>query len=246
LPYGLIQPILLVNSLVFSLTAIIKEEYIVYTLHQINRQKAESEIASFAKNISARYTAALSQWGTLKAALEGYAFIVKALQQNLLHRIMAYYDTPAGRAGLYEYVILQINELANSLSVEAIPMRTIQETENLVTRINLRSSKMPLTGLLDCQAVIYGMEGGGVTYPFNSASENPYNLQIRNMKPGAYNVAINILLSKNFEQRFQRNGLTDADTIFELGKALNASHVIAGYITRLGNNNLFLVSIMDD
>jgi len=172
-----------------------KEEYIVYTLHQINRQKAENEIASFAKNISARYTAALSQWGTLKAALEGYAFIVKSLQQNPLHRIMAYYDTPAGRAGLYEYAILQINELANSLSVEAIPMRTIQETENLVTRINLRSSKMPSTGLLDCQAVIYGMEGGGVSYPFNSASENPYNLQIRNMKPGAYNVTIDILLS---------------------------------------------------
>jgi len=49
----------------------------------------------------------------------------------------------------------------------------------------------------------------------------------------------------NFEQRFQRYGLTDADTIFELGKNLAASHVIAGYITKLGNNNLILVSIMD-
>jgi len=53
------------------------------------------------------------------------------------------------------------------------------------------------------------------------------------------------IATMNFEQRFQRSGLTDADTIFELGKALNASHVIAGYITRLGSNNLILVSIMD-
>jgi TolB-like protein len=53
------------------------------------------------------------------------------------------------------------------------------------------------------------------------------------------------ITAMNFEQRFQRNGLTDADTIFELGKLLNASHVIAGYITRLGNNNLILISIMD-
>jgi len=54
------------------------------------------------------------------------------------------------------------------------------------------------------------------------------------------------IASMNFEQRFQRDsGLTDADTIFELGKALNASHVIAGYITRLGDQNLILVSIMD-
>ncbi|MDR0784392.1 MAG: SUMF1/EgtB/PvdO family nonheme iron enzyme [Treponema sp.] len=49
-----------------------------------------------------------------------------------------------------------------------------------------------------------------------------------------------------FEQRFQRmSGLTDADTIFELGKQLNATHVIAGYITKLGNQNLVLVSILD-
>ncbi len=49
-----------------------KAAYIVYTLHKINRQKAESEIADFAKNISMRYTAAFSQWSTLKAALETY------------------------------------------------------------------------------------------------------------------------------------------------------------------------------
>ena len=59
-------------------------------------------------------------------------------------------------------------------------------------------------------------------------------------------VTQNTITTMNFEQRFQRNsGLTDADTIFELGKALNASHVIAGYITKLGDRNLVIVSIMD-
>jgi formylglycine-generating enzyme required for sulfatase activity len=49
-----------------------------------------------------------------------------------------------------------------------------------------------------------------------------------------------------FEQRFQRmSGLTDADTIFELGKQLNASHVMAGYITKFGTQNLVLVSVLD-
>jgi len=59
-------------------------------------------------------------------------------------------------------------------------------------------------------------------------------------------VTQNTIATMNFEQRFQRSsGLTDADTIFELGKALNASHVIAGYITKLGDRNLVIVSIMD-
>jgi TolB-like protein len=49
-----------------------------------------------------------------------------------------------------------------------------------------------------------------------------------------------------FEQKFQRtSGLTDADTVFEAGKNLNAAFVIAGYITKLGDQNLVLVSILD-
>ena len=182
-----------------------KEEYIVYTLHRISRQKAEDEIAGFAKNISERYTASFSQWSTLKestlrAALEGYAFIAKSLEQNPLHRIMAYYETPTGRAGLYEYARLQISELANSVSIEAVPARTIQETESLTTRINLRSSIFPATGLLDCQASIFGLSVSGsgsddITFPFKSASDDPFNLLIRNVRPGSYNVTVEILLS---------------------------------------------------
>jgi hypothetical protein len=173
-----------------------KAGYIVYTLHRINRQKAEDEISGFAKNISERYTAAFSQLSTLRAALEGYAIIVKSLEQNPLHRIMAYYETPKGRAGLYEYARLQIIELANSVIIEAIPARTIQETETLTTRINLRSSIIPATGLLECQASIFGISGDSIPpYPFNSASDNPYILQNRNLKPGTYNVTIEILLS---------------------------------------------------
>jgi TolB-like protein len=49
-----------------------------------------------------------------------------------------------------------------------------------------------------------------------------------------------------FEHKFQRDsGMTDADSILELGKKLNAAYVIAGYITRFGTQNLVLVSILD-
>jgi len=174
-----------------------KNAYIVYTLHKINRQKAESEIVGFAKNISTRYTAAFSQWNTLKAALEGYAFIAKSLEQNPLHRIMAYYETPTGRAGLYEYARQQIIELANSVSIEAIPARTIQETETLESLIKLRSSIIPATGLLDCKAVLFGIGKDGIPYFFNCASDNPYVIEMKNtnIKPGSYNVTVEILLS---------------------------------------------------
>ncbi|MDR1128305.1 MAG: hypothetical protein LBL20_03250, partial [Treponema sp.] len=170
-----------------------KEEYVVYTLCRIPRQKAEEDIANFAKNISERYTNLLPQDATLRAALEGCALVIKALEQNPLHRITAYYESPSGRAGLFEYAQMRMSELAHSLSVEPVPARTIQETESLNTLIRLKSSILPSTGLLNCEASILGA-GVDITYPFTTASGDPYNLQIRNLKPGAYNVTIEILL----------------------------------------------------
>jgi len=54
------------------------------------------------------------------------------------------------------------------------------------------------------------------------------------------------IAAMNFEREFQQySGLTDADTIFALGRDLNAAYVIAGYITNLGNQNLIILSIME-
>ena len=205
-----------------------KEEYIVYTLHQINRQKAESEISGYAKNISTRYTAAFSQWKTLKAALEGYTLVVKALEKNPLHRIMAYYETPKGKAGLYEYAKVQINELASSLNIEPIPTRSIQETETLTTLIKLHSSIIQSTGLLDCRAILFGVGKDGIPFPFNSSSDNPYKMENHNIKPGTYNITLEILLSdltggiaKNITSNFSFT-VTPLNVLFTTQDALEA------------------------
>jgi TolB-like protein len=47
------------------------------------------------------------------------------------------------------------------------------------------------------------------------------------------------------EQAFQRSGITDSDTIADLGKQMNADYVVSGHIARLGNANLLLISIVD-
>jgi TolB-like protein/flagellar motor protein MotB len=47
------------------------------------------------------------------------------------------------------------------------------------------------------------------------------------------------------EQEFQRSGLTDSDTIADLGKQMNADYVVSGHITPLGNTNLLSISIVD-
>jgi TolB-like protein len=50
----------------------------------------------------------------------------------------------------------------------------------------------------------------------------------------------------NKEQNFQMgSGMTDADTIVSIGQQLGARYVLAGNITRIGSNNLLIVSIVD-
>lgn len=47
------------------------------------------------------------------------------------------------------------------------------------------------------------------------------------------------------ELNFQRNGLTDENTIIQIGKALNAQYVLAGNISKLGKNNVLIVSMIN-
>ena len=47
------------------------------------------------------------------------------------------------------------------------------------------------------------------------------------------------------ELNFQRQGLTDENTIIQIGRALNAQYVLAGNISKLGRNNILIVSMIN-
>jgi acyl carrier protein len=173
-----------------------KEEYIGYAICKIPREKLENEIANLEKNISGRYENLLKQSETVNLTLEGYVLVAKALEDNPLHRVTAYYEGPNGKVGMYEYVQLRINELTNSVKMEAIPARTIQETDTLYTPIRLQSSIIKSTGPINCQARLFGVDNEDIRFSFRTSSEDPYNLSVRDLKPGIYTVAIELLMSE--------------------------------------------------
>jgi TolB-like protein len=55
----------------------------------------------------------------------------------------------------------------------------------------------------------------------------------------------NSLASIMQEQRFQRSGITDSNTISDLGKQMNVQYVVSGHTASLGSVNLLLISIVD-
>jgi len=175
-----------------------KEEFIVYTLCQIGRKKAEDDIDNFTKNISQRYAAMLEKRSTLKATLEGYVLVVKALEQNPLHRMTAYIDTNKGRVGLYGYMLSNINELANSLSIESLQNRTVKKTDTLDTTVKLQSTQFPVLGPFNCSVSVTGMNMNIPVASYTVTNNNTFlmSLHTAQMEPGRYSVQIETLLNE--------------------------------------------------
>jgi len=119
---------------------------------------------------------------------------------------------------------------------------------NLLLTVFLMAAALPVALFAQRKEslAVFAFTGGSVSDGEAIASSLTRQTVLRNAFNRTTLITQSTIASMNFEQRFQRDsGLTDADTIFELGKQLNASHVIAGYITRLGDRNLVIVSIMD-
>jgi hypothetical protein len=171
------------------------EEYIVYVLCQIPKAKAEADIANFSKNISERYGGLLAGQPTLIGALKVYSDTAGILRQNPLHRTVAYYDSPNGRVALYEYCIVQINALSNSVSFTAIPVQAVRKGESLNAAVKLSSTLYRNIGPALCKVDIAGSAAPTVRYSLDA--DNSFLLQIHTAKldPGSYNVHLELLLN---------------------------------------------------
>jgi hypothetical protein len=183
-----------------------QEEYVVYTLCQIPRKKAEQDIADFAKNTSERYGNLLITPPSLHAALVMYGDTLAALERNPLHRAVAYYDAPGGRVNLYEYLSLQLNALAGSVVFAPLPSGTVEKTGVLDTTVTVVSSMIDSVGSVDCGVTIYGMNNPAPKAKYTVSADNSFSLRIfsSRLEPGRYTVQLELLL-KEIDPRIRKN-----------------------------------------
>jgi hypothetical protein len=173
--------------------------YKVWALCRIPRQKAEADIANFAQNVSAQYAGLLAaRPATLAAALQSYAAVRSALEQNPLHRAVAYYDTPDGRTGLYDYCGVQIDAIAASVSFGPLPPMSVRRGEPLVFPAALSSGMFPEIGAVFCRATV---TGGGASpaeyaeYPLERNGTFTARMLTARLPPRNYTVELELLLS---------------------------------------------------
>jgi hypothetical protein len=183
-----------------------KEEFIVWALCQMPKAKAEADIQNFAKNISEGYTNLFAAQNNLVTALKLYSDIYRQLQQNPLHRTVAYYDSPGGRVGLFDYCGVQINAIANSVSFAAVPPQSVQKGESLNTTIRLSSTMFRSIGAVDCRVTIIDSKNGSPVAPFTVGQDNAFLLQIHTnrLDTGTYTVQLELRL-KDAASGVQRN-----------------------------------------
>ena len=174
-----------------------KEQYVVYALCQLPRERVMWEIENFAKNTSERYANLLDTQNTLLAALRSYSEIRAALDKNPLHRSVAYYTMPDGRlVGLYEYLSVQMSSLASSLSFEPISSQTLHKTETLQVSVQVHSSLMGSVGPLQCRvAFVDANEKTVVDHLYTLDAENRFTLELASsrLEQGNYRVELELI-----------------------------------------------------
>lgn len=183
-----------------------REEYVVYALCQIPRKKAEQDIADFAKNTSERYGNLLAAPPTLHSALLLYGDTLATLEQNPLHRAVAYYDSPDGRVNLYEYLNLQLNTLAGSVSFAPLPSAVVEKTDTLDTIVTISSPLTAVIGAIDCAVSIYGMNNSAPKVKYTVNADNSFSLKIfsSHLEPGRYTVQLELALNE-INHRVRKN-----------------------------------------
>jgi hypothetical protein len=170
--------------------------YKVWALCRVPRQKAEEEMANFAQNVSTQYAGLLAaRPGTLAAALQSYAAVRSALDQNPLHRAVAYYDTPDGKTGLYDYCGVQIEAIAASVSFGPLPTVSVRRGEPVVFAVALSSGLFPEMGAVFCRATVTGSGESPAEYPLERNGTFTARMPTARLSPGNYTVELELLLT---------------------------------------------------
>jgi hypothetical protein len=182
------------------------EAYSTYALCTVPKQKVETDIAIFEKRTSERYANLLTTQDTLYATLLMYTSVIDALSDNPLHRAVAYYDGPNGRVSLYEYCVLQLNVLANSVSFDALPSFTVQKGDTLNTMIALRSSALQKIGHIDCLVTLYGVQDTTPKQRYTVTADNSFLLEVftQQLEAKKYIVQLELLL-QDISAHIQKN-----------------------------------------
>jgi hypothetical protein len=174
-----------------------REFFKVWVLCRIDRKKAEQDIADFAKNISEPYTSLLVKHDTANQALLMYGKILGALEQNPLHRAVAYYDSSGGRVNFYEYVDLQLNTLADGIRFAPVASMRIQKTAALETTVTVHSP-LESTGRLNCVVSIHGTNAALPLERHMVAAGDVFLLALPNLRleVGLYTVHLELILTE--------------------------------------------------
>jgi hypothetical protein len=175
-----------------------REEYIVYVLCHIGRERTERDIAGFAQTVSDRYGNLIGTQDTLTGALKAYTGIREALENNPLHRTLAWYDAPEGRVGLYDYCGLRIYALADSVRFDALPAAVVQQGESFTKTVKLGSALINGIGSLSCRVGLTGRNNGSpdAWYPLDGDGSFTLQIHTARLEPGNYSVQVELPLNR--------------------------------------------------
>lgn len=168
-----------------------KEDFTCYVLCQIPKAKVQKEIDEFAKNTSERYVSLLPEKSALPfssviSAVTAYKSVLSSLEENPIHRSVAYIETSSGKAGLYEYTQVQIQRLLKNCSLKFLQDNSnknkIEKGEIFSAKVKITSPDYKNSGSLDCSVKLFSSGNLIAEIPYKSSDDGIVNISLSTKK----------------------------------------------------------------
>ncbi|MDR1398939.1 MAG: hypothetical protein LBJ41_03345 [Treponema sp.] len=195
-----------------------QEEYVVYLFYAFSRREATENLRYFTDKLSRSYTDRLIPQDNLRDALLMYDSILAELENNPLHRALAYYERPEEKTALYQYLSAEISRMVNGLAFDPVPLTTIQKTDVLETSVTVSSKIIASIGAVNTMIRMYQADNAEPleTYQVPATFHNrfPLNIPTQVLTPGQYTVRYELLLKEIANQSKQINKNINGEFLF--------------------------------
>ena len=177
-----------------------KDEWKCWVKCSVSKQKIQSEIENFAKNISERYSSLLpenqkSKFNSTKSAIQAYLVVYEAVHKNPIYQAVAYVQTSAGKASLDEYAFQQAKRIIQNINIEEIDcLKKVEQGSDFKAIVRLISKDYEkITGM---GAKITLSQGGKVIASTLLGTDDKNNIEVlvktEKLKYGDYSVLIQL------------------------------------------------------
>jgi hypothetical protein len=155
------------------------------------KNQGDQYLRTVVESYAAQLRHSTERGGGLAADIRTWQSIMHTLEQNPMHKAIAYLDLPQGRVNLHDYLTERISALAGSIVFAPIPAQKVRKGKTILIPIDVSSPLYAAPGQFECSVSLSRLQSGESTRRYTSAAVDTSLLPV-----GAYRGSVELRLAE--------------------------------------------------